>query len=141
MRNELRRSSLRGFMGGRGDLLPHQMNILREVSSRQIPRVLLSDEVGLGKTIEACLIIQRMRSIGRAERVLILVPESLVHQWFVELLRRFNLWFNIYDEERCRAVASGDGEENPFLDEQLILCSIDYLANNEIRSSQACAAG
>ena len=140
MRNELRRSSLRGFMGGRVDLLPHQMYILREVSSRQIPRVLLSDEVGLGKTIEACLIIQRMRAIGRAERVLILVPESLVHQWFVELLRRFNLWFNIYDEERCRAVESGDGEENPFLDEQLILCSIDYLANNEIRSSQALAA-
>ena len=140
MKNELRRSPLRGFMGGRVDLLPHQMHILREVSSRQIPRVLLSDEVGLGKTIEACLIIQRMRAIGRAERVLILVPESLVHQWFVELLRRFNLWFNIYNEERCRAVEGGDGEENPFLDEQLILCSIDYLANNEIRSSQASAA-
>ncbi|MAM92249.1 MAG: RNA polymerase-associated protein RapA [Opitutaceae bacterium] len=141
MRNELRRSPLRGFMGGRVDLLPHQIYILHEFSSRQIPRVLLSDEVGLGKTIEACLIIQRMRAIGRAERVLILVPESLVHQWFVELLRRFNLWFNIYDEERCRAVESGDGEENPFLDEQLILCSIDYLSDNDNRSDQATDAG
>lgn len=141
MRNELRQSPYRGFMGGRVDLLPHQIYILHEVSSRQIPRVLLSDEVGLGKTIEACLIIQRMRAIGRADRVLILVPESLVHQWFVELLRRFNLWFKIYDEERCRAVESGDGEGNPFLDEQLILCSIDYLSDNDSRSAQATDAG
>ena len=90
--NELRRSPLRGFTGGRVDLIPHQMYILHEVSSRQSPRVLLSDEVGLGKTIEACLIMQRLRAVGKAERILILVPESLVHQWFVELLRRFNLW-------------------------------------------------
>lgn len=141
MRNELRRSPLRGFMGGRVDLLPHQMYILREVSSRQIPRVLLSDEVGLGKTIEACLIIQRMRAIGRADRVLILVPESLVHQWFVELLRRFNLWFNIFDEERCRAIETGEEASNPFLDEQLVLCSIDYLSKNGNRGSQATDAG
>jgi ATP-dependent helicase HepA len=47
-----------------------------------------ADEVGLGKTIEACLIVHRLLLSGRAERVLILVPEHLVHQWFVELLRR-----------------------------------------------------
>jgi len=57
---------------------------------------LLADEVGLGKTIEACLILHRLILTGRAQRVLILLPESLVHQWFVELLRRFNLWFHIF---------------------------------------------
>ena len=102
-----RQSDVRGFLGGRLELIPHQFYILHEVSGRQIPRVLLADEVGLGKTIEACLILQRLLAIGRVQRVLILVPESLTHQWFVELLRRFNLWFSIYDEERCVAVERG----------------------------------
>lgn len=139
--SELRRSPMRGFTGGRVDLIPHQMYILHEVSSRQSPRVLLSDEVGLGKTIEACLILQRLRAVGKAERILILVPESLVHQWFVELLRRFNLWFSIYDEGRCRAAEKSSPGENPFLDGQMILCSVDFLANSEVRSEQAIEAG
>ncbi|MBK1880182.1 RNA polymerase-associated protein RapA [Pelagicoccus mobilis] len=141
MQNELRSSELRGFFGGRLDLIPHQYYILKEVSSRQLPRVLLSDEVGLGKTIEACLILQRLRAVGRAQRALILVPEPLVHQWFVELLRRFGLWFGIFDEERCRALEASNEGENPFLDEQLVLCSVDYLANSEVRSFQAIDAG
>lgn len=135
--NRIRQSDVRGYLGGRVDLIPHQYYILEEVSSRKIPRVLLSDEVGLGKTIEACLIMQRLRSVGRAERILVLVPESLVHQWFVELLRRFNLWFSIFDEDRCRAIESGTEDGNPFLDEQMILCSVDYLANSEVRGAQA----
>lgn len=133
-----RQSEVRGFLGGRIDLIPHQFYILREVAARHIPRVLLADEVGLGKTIEACLILQRLLAIGRARRVLILVPESLTHQWFVELLRRFNLWFSIYDEERCRTAA---GEENPFLATQFALCSVTFLAADPIRREQAVAAG
>jgi len=101
----------------------------------------LADEVGLGKTIEACLILQRLLAIGRANRVLILVPESLTHQWFVELLRRFNLWFSIYDEERCIAVEQSDPGQNPFLAAQLVLCSVSFLAQNDIRRDQAVAAG
>src|SRR5262249_35115861 len=92
-----RKSRVRGFAGGRIDLIPHQLYISSEVSRRLAPRVLLADEVGLGKTIEACLILHRLILTGRVKRALILVPESLVHQWFVELLRRFNLWFHIYD--------------------------------------------
>ncbi|EDY83891.1 Type III restriction enzyme, res subunit family [Verrucomicrobiia bacterium DG1235] len=141
MQNKIRSSELRGFFGGRLDLIPHQYYILKEVSSRQLPRVLLSDEVGLGKTIEACLILQRLRAVGRAQRALILVPEPLVHQWFVELLRRFGLWFGIFDEERCRALEASNEGGNPFLDEQLVLCSVDYLANSEVRSWQAIEAG
>lgn len=139
--NKLRQSPVRGFLGGRLELIPHQLYILHEVARRQIPRVLLADEVGLGKTIEACLIIQRLLAVGKAQRVIVLVPETLVHQWFVELLRRFNLWFSIFDEERCIASEQGDPGGNPFLDEQLVLCSVSFLSDSENRKAQAIEAG
>jgi ATP-dependent helicase HepA len=138
---KFRSSDVRGFLGGRLELIPHQFYILQEVSSRQIPRVLLADEVGLGKTIEACLILQRLLAVGQAKRVLILVPESLTHQWFVELLRRFNLWFSIYDEARCLACEQSDPGQNPFLASQLALCAVTFLAGSESRRAQALAAG
>ena len=140
-RCEIRKSAVRGYLGGRVDLIPHQMFIAGEVASRLTPRVLLADEVGLGKTIEACLILHRLHLTGRAERVLILVPEPLVHQWFVELLRRFNLMFSIFDEERCDAIESEDGEANPFLESTLVLTNIGFLSTNEQRRQQAIDAG
>src|SRR5262249_1779183 len=94
-----------------------------------------------GKTIEACLILHRLILTGRIERVLILLPESLVHQWFVELLRRFNLWFHIFDEERCRAIESTGEFDNPFLDDQLVLCSLGFFMKNDHRADQAKSAG
>jgi ATP-dependent helicase HepA len=133
-------SPVNGFVGGRIDLIPHQLYIAHEVSMRYAPRVLLSDQVGLGKTIEACLILHRLLLSGRISRVIILVPESLVHQWFVELLRRFNLWFNIFDEKRCASLDGNAPDGNPFLDDQLILCSTDFLAGSEKRSRQALSA-
>lgn len=136
-----RLSPVNGFVGGRIDLIPHQLYIAHEVSSRYAPRVLLSDQVGLGKTIEACLIIHRLLLNERISRVLILVPESLVHQWFVEVLRRFNMWFHIFDEERCEALDEGAPDNNPFLDNQLIICSTEFLAGSAKRTQQALAAG
>ncbi|MEQ8546810.1 MAG: RNA polymerase-associated protein RapA [Cyclobacteriaceae bacterium] len=133
-------SPINGFLGGRIDLIPHQLYIAHEVSSRYAPRVLLSDQVGLGKTIEACLILHRLLLRGQVSRVLILVPDSLVHQWFVEMLRRFNLWFHIFDEERCAALDDSAPDGNPFLDDQLIICSTTFLANAQKRAGQAIAA-
>jgi ATP-dependent helicase HepA len=136
-----RKSRVRGFVGGRIDLIPHQLYIASEVAGRLAPRVLLADEVGLGKTIEACLILHRLIMTGRAQRVLVVVPDSLVHQWFVELLRRFNLWFSIFDEERCQAIETLDPAQNPFLDDQLIVSSINLFIKNERRAQQAEEAG
>ncbi len=133
-------SPINGFVGGRIDLIPHQLYVAHEVSSRYASRVLLSDQVGLGKTIEACLIIHRLLLSGRASRVLILVPDSLIHQWFVELFRRFNLWFHIFDEERCAALDGNAPRGNPFLDDQLIICSTSFLANSPKRARQAIMA-
>ncbi|MFA6402942.1 MAG: RNA polymerase-associated protein RapA [Salinivirgaceae bacterium] len=135
-----RLSPVNGFVGGRIDLIPHQLYIAHEVSSRYAPRVLLSDQVGLGKTIEACLILHRLLLSGRISRVLILVPESLVHQWFIEMLRRFNLWFNIFDEKRCASLDKNAPDGNPFLDNQLVICSIQFLAGSAKRTRQATTA-
>jgi ATP-dependent helicase HepA len=136
-----RKSKVRGFVGGRIDLIPHQLYIASEVANRLMPRVLLADEVGLGKTIEACLIIHRLILTGRAQRVLILVPDSLIHQWFVELLRRFNLWFHIFDEERCQVIEDANPDDNPFLEGQLVVCGIRLFTENEQRVEQAVEAG
>ncbi len=136
-----RKSPVRGFLGGRIDLIPHQLYIAHEVAGRHAPRVMLSDEVGLGKTIEACLILHRLLLSGRANRILVLVPESLVNQWFVEMLRRFNVWLHIFDEERCASIEAGEAGANPFLDDQLVLTSIDFLAADPRRSAQALDAG
>ncbi len=138
-RLRLSRSPLRGLSGGRTSLIPHQLYIAHEVSRRFAPRVLLADEVGLGKTIEAGMILHQQLLRGRASRVLILVPESLQHQWLVEMLRRFNLSFSLFDEERCQAI---DNEtDNPFHSEQLVLSSIDFLSSQTDRLTQARDAG
>ncbi|MCZ6488197.1 MAG: RNA polymerase-associated protein RapA, partial [Gammaproteobacteria bacterium] len=120
----------------------HQMYIAHEVARRYAPRVLMDDEVGLGKTIEAGLIMHQQLLTERAERVLIVVPESLVHQWLVEMLRRFNLMFSVFDQERCNAMQDTNDEiydetENPFLSEQLIICSLAFLVENPGRAQQA----
>ncbi|MGB2079486.1 MAG: RNA polymerase-associated protein RapA, partial [Vibrio sp.] len=102
------------------------------------PRVLLADEVGLGKTIEAGMIIHQQVLSGRASRILIVVPETLQHQWLVEMLRRFNLHFSIFDEERCLETAHE--ASNPFDTQQLVLCSLDFLRQHEKRHQQAMMA-
>lgn len=144
----LQASSQRGLLGPRVQLLPHQLYIASQVAGRYAPRVLLADEVGLGKTIEAGLIVHQQLISGRANRVLIVVPDSLIHQWLVEMLRRFNLMFTILDEERCEALASDytneEGEPegevgNPFESAQLVLCNLSFLVNNPERQQQALA--
>ncbi|WP_416138268.1 RNA polymerase-associated protein RapA [Halomonas sp. HK25] len=122
-----------GLAGPRIDLIPHQLYIADEVSRRHAPRVLLADEVGLGKTIEAGLILHRLLLTGRAERALILVPASLCHQWLVELLRRFALEVTLLDEQQSQA----HGDANPFEAGQIILASQDWLFANPHRQAQA----
>lgn len=140
-RSRHRQSPARGFAGGRVDLIAHQMSIASEVSGRLVPRVLLADEVGLGKTIEAGLILHRLHLTGRADRILILVPEPLIHQWFVEMLRRFNLLFSIFDEERCTSIELHEPGVNPFLDSQLIICSTGFFVDQPARATQVREVG
>ncbi|MFA6009396.1 MAG: RNA polymerase-associated protein RapA [Desulfobacteraceae bacterium] len=133
-------SPVRGFVGGRVDLIPHQFYIAGEVSSRHVPRILLSDEVGLGKTIEAALILHRLLLCERIGRVLILVPDSLVNQWFVELWRKFSLLFRIFNADYCMDAEQIDLSVNPFLEDQLGICSVNF-AQEPRRKEQILAAG
>jgi ATP-dependent helicase HepA len=145
--NRIAHDELYGLTGSRTSLIPHQLYIAHEVAGRYAPRVLLADEVGLGKTIEAGLILNQQLLTERARRVLIVVPETLVHQWLVEMLRRFNLHFRIFDQSRCESLdeegADDEDEDqdeedwlNPFLSEQLVLCSLGFLAHNPNRLQQ-----
>jgi ATP-dependent helicase HepA len=138
---DLQQSPVLGLAGPRIDLIPHQLYIAHEVANRPAPRVLLADEVGLGKTIEACLILHHQLITGRASRALILVPDPLVHQWLVELMRRFNLRFRIFDELTCQAILESGQGENPFHTEQLVLCSLQLFQHNPERLSQALDGG
>jgi ATP-dependent helicase HepA len=141
VRHRFRKSAAFGFVGGSIDLLPHQLFIANEVTKRYLPRVLLADEVGLGKTIEACLIIHRMLQSGRIERVLILVPQILIYQWFVEFYRRFNITFRIADEKYFKAVEKESSKANPFSETQLILSAIETLEKDSLRKDQMINAG
>jgi ATP-dependent helicase HepA len=106
-------SPARGLLGPRVQLLPHQIYVTHEVSSRGLPRALLSDEVGLGKTIEASWIAHRLIVTERARRILIITPTSLVNQWFVELFKKFNLSFWVPESQAQGSLeddADGDDE-------------------------------
>ncbi len=75
--------------------LPHQIETVRKVLRHFRGRVLLADEVGLGKTIEACLLLREYLLRGMVRRVLILVPAPLVSQWQEELSSKFDLEFTV----------------------------------------------
>lgn len=130
-------SAAKGLLGARAALIPHQIYIAHQAANRVAPRIMLADEVGLGKTIEAGLILHHRLINGLSQRVLILVPEALMYQWLVEMLRRFNLRFSLLDETRCLACP----DENPFAAEQLVLCSQQFFADFPERQAQALDAG
>ena len=141
MQANMQLSPLRGMIGARVGLIPHQLYIAHEVGQRFAPRVLLADEVGLGKTIEAGLIIHQQLKTGRSERILILVPDSLQYQWRIEMRRRFNLQFSLFDLTRTASIKEHDPDFNPFLTEQCIIASVDLMVDHDDLREQALEAG
>ncbi len=140
-RREMLGSRVRGLVGARMELLDHQISIAHEVASRHQPKVLLADEVGLGKTIEAGLVFHRLYVTGQITRVLVIAPTQLVHQWMVELYRRFNHMFTVIEEDLFRSEEKGDATVNPFLNRQTMICAVDFLAGSAKRVKQAAEAG
>ena len=125
-------SPVRGMIGPRVSMIPHQYYLCyRACSTSSLPRLMLSDEVGLGKTIEAGMIWHALKARGRISRTLIIVPETLKHQWMIEMKRRFNQLFTLLDEGYIRGLFVGiekdENKPNPFMQSNDIIVSIEFL--------------
>ena len=95
------------FARSKISLLPHQLWVCRKVLETWPARWLVADDVGLGKTIEAGLILSALKSRGLLERLLILCPASLVEQWQYRLRTMFDLRTSVYAPD-------ADGERTDF---------------------------
>ena len=105
------------------DLLPHQVVLTHRVATASPRRFLIADEVGLGKTIEAALILRELISRGELRRALMVVPAGLVNNWHRELNEVFHLNFEVFGSEGDVT----DRKSNAFEKHNLLIASIDTL--------------
>jgi superfamily II DNA or RNA helicase len=119
-------------------LLPHQLEPALAVTRGMGARVLIADEVGLGKTIQAGLIVAELRARGAADRVLIVTPAGLRDQWVDELHRRFSLDSALLDapavRQRLSQLATG---VNPWITYPIVVTSGDYIKRPEVLAAVA----
>lgn len=119
--------------------LPHQILVLEKVMQGIQTRFLLADEVGMGKTIEAGLVIKEKKLRGELKRILLVVPKSAMLQWQQELKEHFNENFFIYDSDfisgMARTFASIEAEEelNFWKQHNQIIVSTDALKPLAVR--------
>jgi ATP-dependent helicase HepA len=126
-------SIVKGMLGPKLRMLPHQLYLsFRATRNVSLPRLMLSDEVGLGKTIESGLIWNVLQTEGKIKRTLIIVPEHLKNQWIIEFGKKFNHWFSSIDEDYIHEYRKYTSDlQNVFLLHDTILCSLEFLlANN-----------
>ncbi len=121
----------------RVELKPHQVFVAHRVVQHPKPRFLLADEVGLGKTIEAGMILKELRARGLVERVLALVPANLVNQWQRELRSKFNEDFVPYDSMTLRYLEREHPDENPWALNQRIITSLQLARREPTREQLA----
>ena len=133
---------LGSFLGGRVRLFPHQLYVAERASASDPVRWLLADEVGLGKTIEAALILNRLVHTGRIERCLVVAPEALTVQWLGELWRKYHQVFTLLDGPRLADVARDFGADfNPFDVHRRAVVALEMLTERPYLTEQAVQAG
>jgi len=115
-----------GLSNSRVDPQLHQVSVALRALEKSQPRLILADEVGLGKTIEAGLILKELRARMGSElgRVLVVVPASLVSQWRYELQSKFNERFVFVDGAEIRRIRSDYPQSNPWAVEPNVICSL-----------------
>ncbi len=111
------------------DIKPHQVSVVHKVVSNYPHRFLLCDEVGLGKTIEAGMVLKELRARGGAQKVLAIVPPNLVRQWQFEMKSKFNESFSVLNTDTIRFLEGQTRSENPFNFSESILCSSYWVSN------------
>ena len=99
---ERRADALGALFASRVFVKPHQVSVAHQVLSAAQPRFVLADEVGLGKTIEAGLVLSGLLHAGLVKRCLVVAPSHLTVQWLAELFHKFNLLFTLMDPDRAR---------------------------------------
>jgi ATP-dependent helicase HepA len=140
---ERRADALGALFASRVYVKPHQVSVAHQVLSAPQPRFVLADEVGLGKTIEAGLVLSGLLHAGLVKRCLVIAPSHLTVQWLAELFHKFNLLFTLMDPDRARddreaAEASDEGTGSPWTRHPLIITSLELLSRSK-DETQACA--
>jgi superfamily II DNA or RNA helicase len=113
--------------------LPHQLTALRRALDAQRPRLLLADEVGLGKTIEAGLIMRELKQRGIVRRTLIVVPTGLTTQWQQEMLTHFNETFHLLIPADFPILRRQPGDSNLWRRDPQVICPLDSVKPIEQR--------
>ena len=133
---------LGSFLGGRIRLFPHQLHVAERATAGDPVRWLLADEVGLGKTIEASLILTRLVHAGKVDRCLVVAPDTLTVQWLGELWRKYHQVFTLLDAARLADVARDFGSGfNPFDTHRRAVIALEMLVERPELTGMAVHAG
>lgn len=116
--------------------LPHQLYALNRAVGQDRIRYLLADEVGLGKTIEAGLVLRELKLRGRAKRILVVAPKGLVRQWQAEMRQHFGEPFHFVEPSSLAALRQWRGdnaEDNAWRIHDQVICALDSVKPMESR--------
>ena len=113
--------------------LPHQLHVLNRALSNNNVRYILADEVGLGKTIEAGLIIKELKTRGIIKRILIVCPTGLVTQWSLEMQDKFNEKFHVILPEDYDTIRKITGNEDVYGQFDQVISPMDSIKPLERR--------
>ena len=133
LQHAYRYDELSGLSNARVEPKAYQVYVAHRIGKKPRPRMILADEVGLGKTIEAGLILKEQIARGVADRILVVTPASLQYQWLYEMQSKFNEEFTIVDGPTARMLER-DGT-NPWSKIDKVITSV-HLARREDRALQ-----
>lgn len=144
---ERRADALGALFASRVYVKPHQVSVAHQVLSAPAPRFVLADEVGLGKTIEAGLVLSGLLHAGLVKRCLVIAPSHLTVQWLAELFHKFNLLFTLMDPDRAadarqdEAAAGDQAPGSPWARHPLVVTSLEWLSRAKEEADEAAGAG
>ena len=144
---ERRADALGALFASRVYVKPHQVSVAHHVLSAPQPRFVLADEVGLGKTIEAGLVLSGLLHAGLVKRCLVVAPSHLTVQWLAELFHKFNLLFTLMDPDRAKDdreaadAEAPDDDASPWGRHPLVITSLEWLSRSREEAKAAADAG
>src|SRR5712672_2069828 len=142
---ERRADALGALFASRVYVKPHQVSVAHHALSAAQPRFVLADEVGLGKTIEAGLVLSALLHAGLVRRCLVVAPSHLTVQWLAELFHKFNLLFTLMDPDRARdarqEAPDPDAPGSPWARHNLVVTSLEWLSRAGKEAEEAAEAG